>query len=179
MKDRRIKYNLLFVPHLVDRVKLNYFRRKICKSVFSTQALQYPVHMSLISGGFFLKDYDEFEKELKSILSKTKPITLHSESSKSFVLPEKFWTGIHINRNDEITSLQGSLQCLRNKYADEKKELKTSQLHITFAFPAKVDELVPVNVPIKEFNLDRVTIVKKYPGEMNPYVIHKHLKLDI
>ena len=51
------KYNLLFVPYLENRKKISPLRYKICKTVHSTQALQYPVHMSLISGGFQVKNY--------------------------------------------------------------------------------------------------------------------------
>jgi len=46
------KYNLFFIPEFSDRKKISKLRRNICKKVHSTQALQYPVHMSLISGGF-------------------------------------------------------------------------------------------------------------------------------
>jgi 2'-5' RNA ligase len=176
MKD--IKYNILFVPKIKDRLKLGLIRRSISKKVFSTQALQYPVHMSVISGGFYVTDYNKFEESLRGLLKKEKPIEIFSEGLNSFVLPEKFWTGIHINRNVEITNLQHKLQNIRNLYTEEKKDLKEGQLHITFAFPAKVDELKPIKLPVTKFLIDRITIVKK-EGELAPYRIHKHIKLDI
>jgi hypothetical protein len=176
---KKIKYNLLFVPHFKDRIKLGLLRRKICKQVFSTQALQFPVHMSVISGGFYVNDYQVFEKELKDLLSKENSFYVEAEGDKSFVIPEKFWTGVHINRNSKITSLQHKLQNLRNNHTDDKKSLKEGQLHITFAFPAKVDELKPIKIPVSSLLIDRITIVKKIGGELAPYRIHKHINLDI
>ena len=174
-----IKYNILFVPKIKDRIKLGLIRRKICKKVFSTQAMQYPVHMSVISGGFHVTDYNKFEESLIGLLKKEKPFEIVSEGPNSFVLPEKFWTGIHINRNVDITNLQYKLQNIRNLYTEEKKDLKEGQLHITFAFPAKVDELKPIKLPVTKFFVDRITIVKKVGGEQASYKIHKHIKLDI
>lgn len=179
MFNRKVKYNLLFIPHLKDRLKLNLIRRKISKQIFSTQALQYPVHISVISGGFYVDDYEKFENQLKELLKKEKPFEVSSESQESFVLPEKFWTGIHINRNIEITNLQYKLQNLRNLFSDEKKDLKEGQLHITFAFPAKVDELKPIKLPMTKFLIDRITVVKKIGNESAPYRIHKHINLHI
>lgn len=178
MYNKKVKYNLLFIPHFKDRLLLNMFRKKISREVFSTQALQYPLHMSVISGGFYVNDYQKFEKELKDLLKKEKPFEVTSKGSTSFVLPEKFWTGIHINRNNDITKLQNKLQDLRNKFTDDKKQLKDTQLHITFAFPAKVDELKPIKIPMEKFLIDRITIVKKVGKESNPYRIYKHVVLN-
>ena len=170
-----IKYNLLFIPHFNDRVKISSLRKSICKRVFSTQALQYPVHMSVISGGFEVHDYKKFEAELKDLLKKEKPVDLNPEKMETFVLPEKFWTGIHIDRAEEITQLQTKLQDLRNKHTDDKKELKVGQLHITLAFPAKVDELKPSKCPVEKMYLDRISIVKRVGGPTSPYKLVKHI----
>jgi hypothetical protein len=172
-----IKYNLLFIPHFNDRLKISKLRRKVCKQVFSTQALQYPVHMSVISGGFEVYDFKKFEAELKDLLKTQKPIILNPEKNETFVLPEKFWTGIHIDRTEEITEFQTKLQELRNKHTDDKKDLKTGQLHITLAFPAKVDELKPSKCPVNKMILDRISIVKRVGGSTSPYRLVKHLKL--
>jgi 2'-5' RNA ligase len=169
------KYNLLFVPHFKDRKKISPIRAKICKEVHSTQALQYPVHMSLISGGFQVKDYSKFEQELRLLCSKEKSLKLKTEKFTA-VLPERFWTGIHVVRTDEITELQNRLQTLRNKFAFKKEEHKFHPLHITLAFPAKVDGLAKIKCPINSMNLNRITIVKK-EKELAPYRIFKHIKI--
>jgi 2'-5' RNA ligase len=169
------KYNLLFVPHFEDRKKISPLRSKICKEVHSTQALQYPIHMSLISGGFQVKDYKKFETELRVLCSEEKSLKLKTEKFTA-VLPDRFWTGIHITRTDEITELQKKLQSLRNKFALEKEEHKFHPLHITLAFPAKVDGLTKIKCPVNSMNLDRITIVRK-DKELAPYRIFKHIKI--
>ena len=172
-----IKYNLLFVPRIWNRLYLSLIRRSVSKKVYSTQALQYPVHMSLISGGFYLQNYEKFEKELVELLKNEKPFEVVTEGSETVVLPEKFWTGIHIQRNPEITNLQSKLQNLRNLYTDDKKEFKESQLHLTIAFPAKVDEIKPIKISMNKFLIDRITVVKKVGGEFSPYKVFKHIKI--
>ena len=169
------KYNLLFIPHFQDRKKISPLRSKICNKVHSTQALQYPIHMSLISGGFKVKDFSKFEESLKQLCKNEKPLKLKTEKLTA-VLPDRFWTGIHITRTDKITELQKKLQSLRNKFALEKEEHKFHPLHITLAFPAKVDGLTKIKCPINSMSLDRITIVKK-DKELAPYRIFKHIKI--
>ena len=62
------KYNILFVPDINDKKRLSELRYKVCKLVHSNQALQYPVHMSLISKGFETNNYEIFQKERKFFL---------------------------------------------------------------------------------------------------------------
>ena len=132
-----IKYNLLFVPRIWNRLYLSLIRRSVSKKVYSTQALQYPVHMSLISSGFYLQNYEKFEKELVELLKNEKPFEVVTEGSETVVLPEKFWTGIHIQRNPEITNLQSKLQNLRNLYTEEKKGFKRRTITHYFCISSK------------------------------------------
>ncbi len=169
------KYNLLFVPHLEDRKKITPLRSKLCKKVNSTQALQYPVHMSLISGGFKLKNYSKFEQELIELCNKEKHLELKTEKFTS-VLPDRFWTGIHISRKSTITEFQKRLQKLRNKFAITKQKHEFHPLHITLAFPAKVRGLEKIKCPVNSMILDRVTIVKS-EKELTPYRILKHINI--
>ena len=169
------KYNILFVPPIEIRRKVSPIRTRICKMVHSTQALQYPIHMSLISGGFQVKNYSTFEKELRLLCKKEKSMTLKTEKFTA-VLPDRFWTGIHIVRTEELTKLQKGLQILRNKYAIKEEKHQFHPLHITLAFPAKVDGLKKIKCPIGSIVLDRVTIVKK-DAEIAPYKIYKHIKI--
>jgi hypothetical protein len=173
--DMTSRYNILFVPHLNDRKKISSLRSKICELVHSTQALQYPIHMSLISGGFETNYYSKFEKELKELCKKEKAITIQSEKLTG-VLPDRFWTGIHILQSDNIKKLQIKLQKLRNKYANKKGEHNFHPLHITLAFPAKVEDLKRLKSPVNFMLFDRVTIVKK-DKELAPYRIYKHIKI--
>ncbi|MCD4759486.1 2'-5' RNA ligase family protein [archaeon] len=166
------RYNLLFVPHIKNRKKISSLRASICKQAYSIQALQYPVHMSLISGGFSTKDYSSFEKELKEICKKQDSIILKSKKTTD-VLPNRFWTGISILRSGRVKRLQLKLQALRNRFADKKEKHYFRPLHITLAFPAKVDGLKKLKCPVKNLSFDRVTIVRK---EELPYRIFKHVK---
>jgi 2'-5' RNA ligase len=142
----------------------------------STEALQYPVHMSLLSGGFQTKNYFGFEKELREICKKEKPLKVHSEKLTG-VLPDRFWTGINIVKSDEVKKLQLKLQKLRNKFADKKEKHNFHQLHITFAFPAKVGGLKKFKSPVGSMIFDRITIVKK-EKKFAPYRIYKHIKIS-
>ena len=169
------KYNLFFVPHFEDRKKISKLRSKICQLVHSTQALQYPVHMSLISGGFYTKNYPFFEKSLRELCKKENSLKLRAEKFTA-VLPDRFWTGIHIIRNNKIKLLQKKLQVLRNKFADKTEKPGFIRLHITLAFPAEVDGLDRIKSPIELMNFDRITIVKK-ENETAPYRIFKHIKI--
>ena len=108
-------------------------------------------------------------------MSKEKPLKIKTEKFTA-VLPERFWTGIHIVRTDEITELQKRLQTLRNKFSLESEEHKFHPLHITLAFPAKVDGLTKIKCPVNSMILDRITIVKK-DKELAPYRIFKHIKI--
>jgi len=170
-----LKYNLIFVPNLDDRKKISHLRSKICKKIHSTQALQYPVHISLISSGFHIKNFTKFEQSLKELCKNEKPLKVKTEKLTT-VLPDRFWTGIQIIRTNDITELQKKLQRLRNVFSLKKENHQFHPLHITLAFPAKVDELKPEKCPIKNMILDRITIVKK-EKESDPYRIFKHIKL--
>ena len=170
------RYNLFFVPHPEDRKRISPLRRDICRQVHSTQALQYPVHMTLVSRGFSAGDFPSFERDLRSICRGQKRMVLRAEGMTS-VLPDRFWTGIHIIKTGGITRLQLKLQELRNKYADksEREKHPLHPPHITLAFPAKVEGLREVECPVKHMRFDRVTIVKK-ERMLAPYRIYKHIK---
>ena len=169
------KYNIFFVPPTDDRIKIASLRSKVCKLVHSTQALQYPVHMSLISDGFEVKKYSTFEKELKEFCKNQKAITLKAEKLVR-ILPDRFWAGIQVIKTGELTQLQTDLQRLRNQYALKKEEHSFHPPHITLAFPAKVDDLKKMKNPVTLIKLDQITIVKK-ENEEAPYRIYQHLKL--
>ena len=167
------KYNLFFVPHLEDRRKISQIRSKICKKVYSTKALQFPVHMSLVSSSFKIKDFSSFEKELKKLCKKQNKIILKTEKTTS-ILPDRFWTGIHITNIKEVRRLQDKLQVLRNKFADKKQKHPFHPPHITLAFPAEVEGLKEIKCPLNLMTFDRITIVKK-DGIFKPCKILKHI----
>lgn len=171
-----VKYNIFFVPTPLDRKKISDLRSRICKKVHSTQALQYPVHMSLISSGFKVKNYSFLLQSLNKLCHKIKPLKVQIKPTTQ-VLPNRFWTGITIVRTKELTTLQKKLQALRNQFAPEREKLEYHPLHITLAFPAKVDELKIVKCPIKSMKLDRITLVKK-ERDQTPYKIIKHIKVS-
>lgn len=145
--------------------------------VYSTQALQYPIHMSLISGGFQMKNYIEFENELKKLCKNEKPLILKPKNYTS-IIPNRFWTGIEIKRTDKIKRLQIKLQKLRNKHAIKKEEHQFHPLHITLAFPAKVENLQKIKSPVDSMVLDRITIVRR-DNSSKPYKIYKHIKIGL
>ncbi|MBS3174823.1 hypothetical protein J4440_03005 [Candidatus Woesearchaeota archaeon] len=116
------KYNILFVPDINDKKRLSELRYKVCKLVHSNQALQYPVHMSLISKGFETNNYEIFQKELKEICKNQKSLIIKTEKFTS-ILPKRFWTGIHIKNTKELKDFQIKLQSLRNKYSVKKKNI--------------------------------------------------------
>ena len=169
------KYNIFFVPHLKNKKKISPLRASICKQVHSTQALQFPIHMSLISGGFKIKNYSKFENELKILCNMQNPMELEAEKSTS-IIADRFWTGIHIKQTNHIKQFQIKLQELRNKFADKVEKHYFHPLHITLAFPAKVENLKPIKCPVKILKFDRITIAKK-EKENAPYRIYKHIKL--
>lgn len=171
-----VKYNIFFVPPLSERKKISSLRSEICKKVHSTQALQYPVHMSLISSGFKVKDYSSLLQSLNRLCHKIKPLKVQIKPTTQ-VLPNRFWTGIAIVRTKELTTLQKRLQTLRNKFASKSEKLEPHPLHITLAFPAKVDELKIVKCPLRNMKLDRITLVKK-ERDQTPYKIIKHIKVS-
>lgn len=170
------KYNLFFIPKIDNRKKLSELRKKICKQTRSTYALNYPLHMSLISGGFNTKNYSSFEKELKIICKNQNKMILQTEKLLG-ILPKIFWTGINIRRTKEIKKLQTELQSLRNKFANKKGRHLFRPLHITFAFPAKVEKLKSMICPIKKMEFDRIAIVKK-DTEDSKYKIFKYIKFS-
>ena len=165
-------YALFFIPELKDRKKISKIRSKMCKLCHTTQALQYPVHMSLACGTV-LKDYSKFEKELKQFCKEQKSFIIHSEKNIS-VLPDRFWMGISIKKSDELLFLKNKVESLKNKHSIYPKKMSFDP-HITLAFPAKVDNILPIENPITEIVVNRITIVRKEKkGE--PYRIFKHIK---
>ena len=167
------KYNLFFVPEFKDRRKISPLRSKICNLVHSTQALQYPVHMSLISGGFKTNDFALVEKTLKEFCKKQQPFVLRAEKDIT-ILPHRFWVGISIKRTNELKKLQTDLQTIRNKYSIKKEKHLFHPLHITLAFPAKVENLEKTKNPVAEFIFDKITVVKR--GKDNKYRIYKKIR---
>lgn len=107
------------------------------------------------------------------LCEKEKPVRVLLEKYTG-VLPDRFWTGIHILRTNHITAMQKRLQKLRNTFATQKEEHPHNRLHITLAFPAKVDMLHKTKSPIDFLIFDRITIVRKEKnGEA--YKIMKHI----
>jgi hypothetical protein len=169
-------YNIFFVPNMTDRKIISKQRTLACKKTHSTQALQYPVHISLISGGFTTNNYKELEQELRALCKEQSPIKLQCEE-KTVVIPERFWTGIHIQRMKKVKKFQEKLQELRNKYADEKQTHHYRPLHITYSYPAIVKHVKPEKSPVRTLAINHITIVRKKTGENNKYTIHKHIPL--
>ena len=166
-------YNVFFVLRLDQRKKITALRSAVCKQVHSTQALQYPVHMSLISGGFQTNNLAAFEKTLRDLCRQQKPMNLRAHKHTS-VLPNRFWTGIMITRSAQIKRLQEKLQKLRNDFAQEKQTHQFHPLHITLAYPARVDDLKEITCPVDSLIFDRVCVArKKGPGK--PYRIWKYV----
>jgi len=167
------KYAIYFIPELEDRKKISKLRSKMCKLCHTTQALQYPVHMSL-TFGTELKDYDLFEKEIREFCKKTKSFTITSEKNTS-VLPNRFWTGISFKNSKTLSNFKNNLESLKNRHSVKSVKMNFVP-HITLAFPAKVDSVKSVKNPVSKFVLNRIAIVKK-EQKGAPYRIHKYIKL--
>lgn len=167
------KYAIYFIPEFEDRKKISKLRSEMCKLCHTTQALQYPVHMSL-AYGTELKDYALFEKEIRDFCKKTKSFTLHAEPNIS-MLPDRFWMGIHIDHSSQLLHCKNTIESIKNKYSTQSSTMDFLP-HITLAFPAKVDDLDPVKNPVLRFHFNRIAIVKK-EQEGKPYRIHKYIKL--
>ena len=167
------KYIILFIPERKDRKKLEVLRSQMCKKCHTTQALWAPVHMSL-TWGSIIKNFTIFEKELKNICKNEKQIPLTAKPM-SDILPERFRTGISIKNSEELIRFQKKIELLKNKYA-----IKPSNMyfipHMTFAFPAKVNNIQPIKNPVQKMILNRVTILKKEEGSWK-YKIYKHIKV--
>jgi len=131
--------------------------------------------VSLISSGFNARDYAAFENELRGFCRHEKPFAIKAEGFTS-VLPDRFWTGIHISRTEKLARFQKKLQDLRNKHATKKEKHIFRPPHITLAFPAKVDGLKKFKNPVVSMEFDRITVVKK-EEELGPYRIVKHVKI--
>lgn len=167
------KYAIFFIPELEDRKKISKLRSKMCKLCHTTQALQYPVHTSLASGTE-LKDYSLFEKEIKELCKNHKPLTIYAEKNTS-VLPDRFWTGIHIKKSKKLLDFKNKLESIKNKHSTKPVKMYFVP-HITLAFPAKVDNIEPAKNPVTKLILNRIAIVKK-ERKGAPYRIHKYIKL--
>lgn len=76
----------------------------------------------------------------------------------------------------KLQNYKKKIQSLRNIYAIKKEVHKFNPLHITLAFPAKVDGLKKIKCPVNSMILDRITIVKK-EKEQAAYKIFKHIKI--
>jgi len=63
---------------------------------------------------------------------------------------------------------------LRNNHALTKQTQEYCPLHITLAYPAKVDILKPTKNTVKKMVFDEVVIVKKENEEK--YTIHRKVK---
>ena len=168
------RYLIAFVPHLKDRKKISPLRAKACKKTHSTQALQSPIHLSLTKTTK-LANYHLFEQELKKLCPKEKEQILILKKFTD-VLPNRFWSGIHIKPTKNLIQLKKKLERIINKYA-HKKRFMTFIPHITLTFPAKVASLNKMKIPVQKLKMDRLTILKQQK-EGAPYKIHKHIKLS-
>lgn len=167
------KYIIHFIPERKDRKQLEVLRSQMCNKCHTTQALWAPVHMSL-TWGSVIKNFTVFEKELKNLCKKEKPIPLTAKAMTD-ILPERFWTGISIKNSEQLIEFQKKIESLKNKYADEPKNMYFIP-HMTFVFPAKVDYIQPIKNPVQKMILNRVTILKKEEGNRK-YKIYKHIKV--
>ena len=167
------KYAIYFIPELEDKKKISQLRSKMCKLCHTTQALQYPVHMSLASGTE-LKNYELFEKEIKKFCKKTKSFTINAEKNTS-VLPDRFWTGISFKNSKKLSDFKNNVESIKNRHSIKSVKMYFVP-HITLAFPAKVDNIEPIKIPVSKFDFNRNAIVKK-ERKGAPYRIHKYIKL--
>lgn len=167
-------YNINFVPNSENKKIISSLRKEICKKCFTTQALQYPVHLSL-AGGSEIKDYDKFEKELLKLCKELKPFKIFSSENNTTINSSNYWTGLSFHNSKELSELQMKVEKLKNKYSKNYYNLNFIP-HITLAYPAKVDKLELSKNPIKELMLNKITICKK-DTKRNKYKIHKHYKL--
>lgn len=166
-------YAICFVPELNNRKKLTKLRAKLCKKYKSNKALQYPVHMSLTLG-VRIKDYKKFEKEIRDFCKTKGSILINSKSYTSLSF-NGMWSGINIIENKKIIKFRNSVQKNVNKYAIHKRE-RAVQLHITLVYQTDLRNMKRIELPVKKFLINRITIVKKSKkGEK--YRIHKHIKL--
>lgn len=169
-------YNIYLVPKIEDRKKISKLRQEICKKTYSTQALQYPVHLSL-TAGTKIKDYLVFEKELINLCKKLKQIKLIPTKKTTDILKEFFWTGISFEKNLDLIEIQKQLEDLKNKHSLNKREIDFKP-HITLSYPPKVDDLKPSFNPVNELIFDKITIAIKKDSDKK-YTIYKHYKLKV
>ncbi len=168
------RYQVFFVPHTKERKKLSSLRSKLCKECKSNKALQYPVHMSFI-GGTKIKNYKDFEKDLKTFCSKEKKQILKT-SKYTEIVKERGWSGIHIEPTKELLKFRKKLRTLVGKHALERRAMRFIP-HITLVFPADVSKLRKIKNPIQNLLMDRLTIaIKEKTGA--PYKTYKHIKID-
>jgi 2'-5' RNA ligase len=168
------RYQIFFVPHTNERKKLSKLRKKLCKKCKSNKALQYPVHMSFISGTK-IKDYNKFEENLKTFCSNEKKLILKT-SKYTKIVKERGWSGIEIELNKELYSFRKKLRALVGKHELERRAMRFIP-HITLVFPADVSGLKKIKNPVGDLLMDRLTIAKKEKSG-TPYKICKHIKID-
>ncbi|MBI2662106.1 2'-5' RNA ligase family protein [Candidatus Woesearchaeota archaeon] len=168
------RYQIFFVPHLKDRTKISDLRNNLCKKCNSTKALQYPVHMSFI-GGTKIKNYRDFEDDLKKFCSKEKKQILKT-GKYTEIVKKRGWSGIHIEPTKELLRFRKKLRALVGKHTLERRAMRFIP-HITLVFPADVSKLKKIKNPVQNLLMDRITIAKKEESGV-PYRIYKHIKID-
>jgi 2'-5' RNA ligase len=168
------RYNIQFLPELQHRTKLRELKYRVSKKVGKSIALNFPVHMSLISGGFNTKDIDIVIQEIKEACKGLSPIDL-TLGPKTDTLIKKGWVGFHVYPAEEINVIRRKLHKIRNRYATEKEKHEYHPPHITLAYPADVTNFKPISNPVKKMNFNRVTLLVSKPN--GKYKILKHFKL--
>ena len=173
-----IRYALYFVPHLKNRIKILPIRAKLCRKYKNQENMQHPLHMTL-TWGVPIKNYAQFEKELRKLCTKQKPRILKAHP-KTRIFLKYYWSGIVIKNTPGLKSFQRKIQKLVNKHAT-KKERHRFWPHISLVYsleekPIDLSGLKPMKNPVTEFNFDRITICKQQKEE-EKYRIFKHLKL--
>ncbi len=167
------KYQIFFVPHTKERKKLSRLRTQLCNKCKSYKALQYPVHISFI-GGTKIKNFKDFEQDLRKFCSKQKKQLLKT-NRYTFIVKERGWSGISIEPTNELLRFRRKLRKLVSKHALERRAMRFIP-HITLVFPADVSKLKKVKNPVQNLLLDRITICKKVK-DGGVYKIYCNIKL--
>lgn len=169
-----MRYNILFVPRFEDRTKISPLRARLCRRTGSNKALQYPVHMSLVSGGFSTADIHGLIAVLQEYCKSQKAFYLYPKQ-RTDVLPKLRWSGIHLKNSKRLHSLRTELQKIRNSCAKDKQKHFYHPLHITCTFEADVSGLQSEDVPVHKLLFDRITITRRKSKE-SKYRIFKHIE---
>lgn len=168
-------YAIYFIPELPERKQISALRSQICKQCYSTQSLQYPVHLSLAQGtNIDSLVLTTLKKELTLFCKSQKPFNLKLKN-KTDIRPERFWTGITINKSAQLIQFKNKIENIKNKYSFSAKKMNFAP-HVTLAYPAKVNHLQSIDIPFTKLLLNRITIVKKESCNTN-WQIYKHIKL--